>query len=143
MKTTSQLSKVGSTKPVEKSNKILFAVGHADDMVALYATGYYAEYLVYDCSGEVDDWTEMVPWPEQPTNLCQTPGLWVWEFNPTGGGFDYWGEANDVDIDKGEWRALEEREWYFVRQGECPWPSYQEPENLKSSFTTCKMIRIP
>src|SRR5579864_8185525 len=129
------MTKNGSTKEKHWPNKILFAMGREDNhLVPLYAHGKFAEYLVYECGSEISDWSDMVPYGElgQPGHGV---GLWVWQFVPTGGGYDsYNGDYDDPYIDKGEWRALEPREWHFVQIGESPWPrTWNEEELLETA----------
>lgn len=96
------------------SNKILFAAGPHSQLLPIFACGEYAEVELQEYGTE-RDWSDSVP---EPPEL----GLWVWEFNPTGGGKNYYTEDyDDIDIDSGIWRPLDYREWHFIQNGEPPW----------------------
>jgi hypothetical protein len=64
--------------------------------------------------------------------------MWVWEYKPTGGGYDAWnGDYDGVDINNGVWRSLTPREWHFIQNGENPWAPLidaEEHENRKEKL---------
>lgn len=117
------------------SNKILFAAGPHSQLLPIFACGEYAEVELQEYGTE-REWSDCIP---DPPDL----GLWVWEFDPTGGGRTYDGDYDDVDIDRGIWRPLDYREWHFIQNNEVPWAPmtnvYEELtpvcDDLFSTFT--------
>jgi hypothetical protein len=108
-------------KIANDGERIMFAVNPLGQLQAMFAQGAVSEIEFYEF-GRDHDWTDEVP---APPNI----GLWVWEYKPSGGGYDaYNGDYRDVDIDDGEWRPLSNLEWHFVQHGENPWIPFMEAE---------------
>jgi len=97
---------------------ILFAANPIHQLCPMFVRGSFIEVEMYEY-GHERDWSDAVP---EPPGI----GMWVWEFEPTGGSQNYWGEYDEVDIDKGKWRPLTAREWHFLQQGEPPWEPVRE-----------------
>jgi len=116
-------------KIANDGERLMFAANPIGQLQAMFAQGKFSEVELYEY-GRDHDWSDEVP---PPPNI----GLWVWEYQPTGGGPDYWGECDAPDIDQGTWRTLTPREWYFVQQGENPWVPLidaEEHENRKEKL---------
>jgi hypothetical protein len=119
----------------KRSDKILFASGPHDMLVPLYACGHFSEMELHEFGLE-RDWSDSIP-------AAPGVGLWVWEFTPSGGGPNYWGECDDVDIDRGEWRPLNFSEWHFIQNGECPWvPKGPFPEEENPKFELGNWLKL-
>lgn len=99
--------------PTLYNNRLLFAANHFGQLIAMYAQGEFAEPELGDYNSEHDWGNEL---PEPPCS-----GLWVWEFDPVGGGPDYWGEYDAPEIDHGIWRELTSYETHCALNGDNPW----------------------
>jgi hypothetical protein len=104
----------------EYSERFMFAANPIGQLLPMFAQGKFSEIELYEY-GRERDWSDSVP---SPPGI----GLWVWEYKPTGGGPDYWGEYDAPDIDHGTWRPLTAAEWHFVQNGEPPWAPVIEAE---------------
>lgn len=107
-------------KTTDPGERLMFAANPIGQLLPMFAQGKFSEVELYEYGTE-HDWSDEVP---SPPGI----GLWVWEYKPTGGGPDYWGEYDAPDIDHGTWRPLTALEWHFVQNGENPWIPMIEAE---------------
>lgn len=119
-----EISESISVKIGNDGERFMFAANPVGQLLPMFAQGKFSEIELYEYGG-THDWSNEVP---SPPGI----GLWVWEYQPSGGGPDYWGEYSEPDIDQGTWRTLTSLEWYFVQQGENPWMPIMEAEDREA-----------